>query len=81
MNVAEEKAAFERENSTSNETGVDERFKERTVKQCAKREGETMLDNSIRGTPILVHQSQLLKSYKPTGQPVSESSDNLCMTL
>lgn len=70
--VAEKKAALEKCKDGANGTGVDERFKERTAKQYAKREGETKLDANVKGDPDLEYESRLVESYEPTGDPVSD---------
>lgn len=52
---------------------VSEAFESRYSKQYEKREGVEVLDAGGRGNPALVYKSELVKSFEPTGVPVSES--------
>lgn len=72
--------AEKRSNSSSDnhKNGVDSRFKERTSKQYARREGETKLDSSVKGNPNLVYESKLINSFEPTGEPVSLRATSEC---
>ena len=48
-------------------------FKDRTKNQYANRVKEEKLDDAEhRGNPNLVYESRLIKSYEPTGAPVSD---------
>lgn len=46
-------------------------FEQRTVKQYEQREGVPDLDQSLKGNPNLVYDSQLVDSFEPTGVNVS----------
>ena len=65
--VAEKRKIAE---SGSSESGPDARFKDRTAKQYATRQGEEKLGET-KGNPNLVYDSKLINSYEPTGVPVS----------
>ena len=50
-------------------------FPERYKNQRSKREGiEKLVD--VKGNPLLIYESQLIKSFEPTGQPVSAKQDD-----
>jgi catechol O-methyltransferase len=53
---------------------VSETFESTYSRQYEKREGKEELDAGGRGNPALVYVSELVKSYEPTGVPVSEIS-------
>ena len=46
-------------------------FADRTKNQYRAREGEEKLSTEIKGNPNLVYESKLIKSFEPTGIPVS----------
>lgn len=53
---------------------ISEGFESRYSRQYEKREGVEELDAGTRGDPGLMYQSELVKSFEPTGVPVSRSS-------
>ena len=65
--VAEKRKAAE---SGADEDGPDARFKDRTAKQYAKRQGDEKLGQAT-GNPNLIYDSKLIHSFEPTGAPVS----------
>lgn len=46
---------------------------QRSRNQYHKREGEEKLDTEVRGNPNLIYESKLVKSFEPTGEPVSHA--------
>ncbi|PNS18968.1 hypothetical protein CAC42_6063 [Sphaceloma murrayae] len=62
--VAEKRKIAE---SGEQETGPDARFKDRTAKQYAKRQGEETLAAN-KGNPNLIYESKLVNSFEPTGE-------------
>ena len=46
-------------------------FADRTKNQYRVREGEERLSTEVKGNPNLVYESKLIKSFEPTGDPVS----------
>lgn len=66
--TAEKKAAAEKAAAGDN-SGVDQRFADRTAKQYARREGEAKLDTTRKGNPHLVYKSKIIHSFEPTGVP------------
>lgn len=70
--TAEKKAAAEKAAAAAaaaDDSGVDQRFADRTAKQYAKREGEAKLDTRRKGNPNLVYESKIIHSFEPTGVP------------
>ena len=49
-------------------------FADRQLKQYQKREGEEKLSTWLRGDPSLIYKSELIRSFEPTGVPVSSNS-------
>lgn len=53
---------------------ISEDFESRYSRQYEKRQGEEELDAGMEGDPELVYRSELVKSFEPTGVPVSLST-------
>lgn len=57
------------DDGTNKKNGVDQGFESRYSRQYEKREGVEELDGERRGDPALVYESELVKSFEPTGVP------------
>lgn len=55
----------------------DLQFDDKYSKMYEKREGKEKFDEDVKGDPSLVYRSELIKSFEPTGVPVSNSRFNL----
>ena len=45
-------------------------FDDKYSKMYEKREGKEKFDEDVKGVPTMVYQSELIKSFEPTGVPV-----------
>lgn len=66
--VEEKRRRFEMSGAQS---GSQESFPERTKDQYVNRVGEEKIGTEIKGNPNLKYESKLVKSFEPTGTPVS----------
>jgi len=66
--VQEKRKQLESDSSNGTDTaGFGNRWKD----QYKKREGEEKLSTEVKGNPDLIYESVMVKSYEPTGVPVS----------
>ena len=67
-NVQKKHEQYESASKNGTDTaGFDGRWKD----QYKSREGEEKLSTEVKGNPNLIYESTLIKSYEPTGVPVS----------
>jgi len=63
-----EKKKMAEEGAKKGGAGWDERMAASAIGQYNRREGEGKADESVRGVPELVYESEMVESFEPTGE-------------